>query len=88
LALSALASITREEAGAAGAVMIAAVQQKLYPDMAAAVKAWIDPMLSELTQPELALGKIYDGIYPLYRDMRIKLRPAWRGLGELKRSMA
>ena len=38
-------SVAREEAGAAGAAMMAAVQQRLYPDMAACVAQWVDPLL-------------------------------------------
>jgi erythritol kinase (D-erythritol 1-phosphate-forming) len=79
---------SREEAGAAGAAMIAAVQQKLYPDMAAAAKAWVDPMLGEATSPDPALAKAYDGIYPLYRDMRKKLGPIWRAHADVKRGLA
>jgi erythritol kinase (D-erythritol 1-phosphate-forming) len=78
-------TVEREESGAAGAVMMAAVQQKLYPDMAAAAKAWVDPLLSEATHPNPALVKIYRGLYPLYRDMRSSMKPAWRGHAALKR---
>jgi erythritol kinase (D-erythritol 1-phosphate-forming) len=78
-------TVEREESGAAGAVMMAAVQQKLYPDMAAAAKAWVDPLLSEATHPDPALVKIYRGLYPLYRDMRSSMKPAWRGHAALKR---
>jgi erythritol kinase (D-erythritol 1-phosphate-forming) len=81
-------TVGREESGAAGAVMMAAVQQKLFPDLAAAAKAWIDPLLSEPTLPDAALAKIYDGLYPLYREMRTSLRPVWRGHAALKRGRA
>lgn len=36
-------SVAREEAGAAGAAMTAAVQQKIYPDMTACTNAWVEP---------------------------------------------
>ncbi len=78
-------TVGREESGAAGAVMMAAVQQKLFPDMAAAAKAWIDPLLSDATEPDAALAKTYGGLYPLYCGMRKNLSPVWRGHAALKR---
>jgi erythritol kinase (D-erythritol 1-phosphate-forming) len=73
-------TVSREEAGAAGAVMMAAVQQKIYPDMASATEAWVTPALGERTRPDPQLSKLFDANYPLYRDMREKLRPVWRQL--------
>ncbi len=73
-------NVSREEAGAAGAVMMAAVQQKIYPDMAAATAAWVDPALGPGTLPDHGMAKMFDTNYPLYRDMREKLRPVWRGM--------
>ncbi|MFN0191623.1 MAG: FGGY family carbohydrate kinase [Aestuariivirga sp.] len=77
-------TVSREEAGAAGAVMMAAVQQKIYPGMAEAAAAWVDPMLGNSTKPDAALAKLFDATYPLYRDTREKLRPVWRGLKEAR----
>jgi erythritol kinase (D-erythritol 1-phosphate-forming) len=78
--------VEREESGAAGAVMIAAVQQKIFPDMAAAARAWIDPLLGQPTEPDAALAKTYASLYPLYRDLRKNLSPVWRGHAALKRA--
>jgi erythritol kinase len=75
-------TVTRQEAGAAGAVMMAAVQQKIYPDMASAAAAWVDPMLSEATPPDAGLGKVFDATYPHYRHVRDSMRPVWRGMKE------
>jgi erythritol kinase (D-erythritol 1-phosphate-forming) len=73
-------TVSREEAGAAGAVMMAAVQQKIYPDMAAATAAWVDPALGIATPPDDALKRVFDSSYPLYKEMRNSLRPVWRGM--------
>ena len=48
-------SVSREEAGAAGAAMMAAVQQKLYPDMEACAAQWVDPLLGDSTAPDAGL---------------------------------
>jgi erythritol kinase (D-erythritol 1-phosphate-forming) len=74
-------SVSREEAGAAGAAMMAAVQQKIYPDMAACAAAWIDPHLGRAVDPDAALVNRYDQLFPHYVATRKAIRPIWRGLG-------
>jgi erythritol kinase len=71
-------SVEREEAGAAGAAMMAAVQQKLYPDMDACAAAWVDPLLGSATGPDATLVKLYDGAFSIYKETREKMRPVWR----------
>ena len=78
-------SVSREEAGAAGAAMMAAVQQKLYPDMAACAAVWVAPLLGNTTVPDPALVKIYDQTFPLYKQAREKMQPIWRGLANTHR---
>ncbi len=78
-------SVAREEAGAAGAAMMAAVQQRLYPDMAACAAAWVDPLLGENTRPNPDLVKIYNHTFPLYKWTRETMRPIWRGLQDHRR---
>lgn len=77
-------TVSREEAGAAGAVMMAAVQQKVFPDMAAAVARWVDPMLGAVTKPDATLAKVFDQTFPLYKSMRTEMRPIWRGLRQAR----
>ena len=74
-------SVTREEAGAAGTAMIAAVQQKLFTDMTACANVWVEPHLAASTEPDAELTKRYDQIYPHYLSTRKAMRPIWRGLG-------
>ena len=73
-------SVSREEAGAAGAAMMAAVQQKLYPDMAACAAQWVDPLLGDSTAPDAGLAVIYDKSFTLYRETREKMQPIWRAM--------
>ena len=73
-------SVSREEAGAAGAAMIAAVQQKLFPDMTACSDTWVEPHLGASTEPDMNLTKQYDQIFPHYIAARKAMRPVWRGL--------
>lgn len=73
-------SVDREEAGAAGAAMMAAVQQKLYPSMDACAAAWVDPLLGAATEPDAALVTRYDGAFGIYKETREKMRPLWRAM--------
>ncbi len=73
-------SVAREEAGAAGTAMIAAVQQKLFPDMTACANTWVEPHLGAATKPDSQLAQRYEKIFPLYVEIRKALRPVWRGL--------
>ncbi len=73
-------SVSREEAGAAGTAMIAAVQQGLFADMDACVKTWVDPHLASSTAPDPQLVSTYDKIFPHYVAARKLIRPVWRGM--------
>ncbi len=75
-----LRSVSREECGAAGTAMIAAVQQKLFPDMAACAKAWVDPYLGTATKPDAGLLARYDKVFPHYVAARKAMNPIWRNL--------
>jgi erythritol kinase (D-erythritol 1-phosphate-forming) len=73
-------SVEREEAGAAGAAMIAAVQQKIFPSMVDCAAEWVDPALGPETRPDPAMTKIFDTIFPVYRETRDQMRTVWRAL--------
>lgn len=73
-------TVSREEAGAAGTAMIAAVQQKLFPDMAACVKTWVDPHIGAATKPDAVLAARYNQVFPHYVAARKAMRPTWQGL--------
>ena len=68
---------TREETGAAGAAMIAAVGIGVYPHMDDCIAQWVTPLLGELEEPDMALIEIYNQLYPAYREARVALQPTW-----------
>ena len=80
-------TVAREEAGAAGAAMMAAVQQGIYTDMAACAAAWVDPLLGAAVEPDRALAKSFDAIFPLYVETRKLMRPVWRSLQAARTEM-
>jgi erythritol kinase (D-erythritol 1-phosphate-forming) len=80
--------VNREETGAAGAAMIAAVQQKLYPDMDACANAWVNPFISDATPPDMALTDTYRNAFHNYVETRKAMRPIWRSQFLNKRANA
>ncbi|MFN7050659.1 MAG: FGGY-family carbohydrate kinase [Gemmobacter sp.] len=70
----------REEAGAAGAAMMAAVAIGAYPDMDACVAEWVTPLLGAAEAPDPALVAAYDRIFPAFTGARLGLVPAWDAL--------
>ncbi len=76
----------REETGAAGAAMMAAVAIGAYPSMDACIAEWVTPLLgpAETAAPELIAT--YDRLYAIYHDARLRLAPIWGNLAELRRA--
>jgi len=74
----------REEAGAAGAAMMAAVAIGAYPDMETCIAEWVTPLLGDAEAPDPALARTYEGLYPVYAAARRALVPVWNGLGALR----
>ncbi len=70
--------VAREEAGAAGATMIAAVQQGMYADMDACAASWVEPHFEDVTKPEANFVKTYDKAFETYIEARKAMRPIWR----------
>lgn len=71
---------SREEAGAAGAAMMAAVANGIYSDMDACIAEWVTPLLGEAETPDAALVEAYDRIFPAYVAARQALTPIWAAL--------
>ena len=71
---------SQQEAGAAGAAMIAAVCVGLHPDMASCARAFVAPRLEAPIVPAPDLVALYDALYPVYRDAYAALPPVWRRL--------
>lgn len=74
----------REEAGAAGAAMIAAVSIGAYPDMEACAAEWVAPLLNDDEAPDGELASLYDNAYPAYAQAHRVLRPVWRNLAAFR----
>ena len=71
---------TREEAGAAGAAMTAAVAIGLYPDMEHCIDRWVTPTLADALDPDPALAHRYDRLFPAYVAAREASVPVWHAM--------
>jgi erythritol kinase (D-erythritol 1-phosphate-forming) len=71
---------SREEAGAAGAAMIAAVSIGLYRSMEDCAAEWVTPLLGQAERPDAALAEAYAKIYPAYAAAHQALRPVWKDM--------
>ncbi len=78
----------REEAGAAGAAMMAAVAIGACPDMEACVAEWVTPLLGAPELPQADLVAAYDRLFPAFTAARRGLGPAWGALADARRALA
>lgn len=74
----------RDEAGAAGAAMMAAVAIGAYPDMEACIAEWVTPLLGVAEPPDPALVAAYDRLFPAFSAARQALPPAWDALARAR----
>jgi erythritol kinase len=74
----------REEAGAAGAAMIAAVSVGIYDTMQDCLNEWVSPLLGERDDPDPKLVETYSHHFPHYVAAREALQPIWHRLADQK----
>lgn len=71
---------SREEAGAAGAAMMAAVAIGVYDNMDDCIAQWVTPLLGEVQKFDPELAETYDRLYTCYVNARHALEPIWQEL--------
>ncbi|MEC5323658.1 MULTISPECIES: FGGY-family carbohydrate kinase [unclassified Aurantimonas] len=77
-------TVEREEAGAAGAAMIAAVNRGFFASIEECTAVWTRGRFSEPTLPDAALRPLYDSAFGLYREIREQLPPIWTRLAAIR----
>jgi erythritol kinase len=80
-------TVIREETGAAGAIMIAAMSLGLHSDLAACTDAWVTPTLGPFIQPDESLSRFYSELFPVYRSIREAMPPVWTALAQARESI-
>jgi erythritol kinase len=71
---------SREEAGAGGAAMMAAVAIGAYKSMDDCIKDWVTPLFGEAEAPDAELVPRYEAMFPAYVKARKALAPVWDDL--------
>ena len=72
----------REEAGAAGVAMMAAVAIGAYQDMDSCIAEWVTPLLGEAEAPNIEDVQRFDRLFGAYKDVREAIAPAWDKLAQ------
>ncbi len=80
-----LRTSTREEAGAAGAAMMAAVATGIFPDMESCIARWVTPTLGEALHPDPVLARRYAALFPAYQQARRAAPPVWHAMAQAAR---
>jgi erythritol kinase len=70
----------RQEAGAAGAAMIAAVATGVHADMETAITEWVSPLLGAPDRPAPVRAAAFSHRFEIYRAARKALSPTWAAL--------
>lgn len=73
-----LRTCSRDESGAAGAAMMAAVNIGHYSNMDECVAQWVEPLLGKQESADAELVDRYSRVFPSYLSARKALRPVWR----------
>lgn len=81
-------TVAQEEAGAAGAVMIAALAQGIFTDVDACVETWVTPLLQAAEPPDRELVPVYDALFEAYAAGRKAAPSAWEALSDMRESLA
>jgi erythritol kinase len=76
--------VMREETGAAGAAMIAAMSLGRYSSLASCAEAWVTPTLGAFTEPDQKLREVYGHLFPIYRSVREAMPPVWAALAQAR----
>ncbi|WP_261322322.1 FGGY-family carbohydrate kinase [Rhizobium leguminosarum] len=72
----------REETGAAGVAMMAAVAVGVYSSMDDCIADWVTPLLGDPEIPDANEAHRFDRLFSAYTDVRQAMAPAWDKLAE------
>ncbi|MGO7421833.1 carbohydrate kinase, partial [Rhizobium ruizarguesonis] len=72
----------REETGAAGVAMMAAVAVGVYSSMDDCIADWVTPLLGDPETPDASEAHRFDRLFSAYTDVRQAMAPAWDKLAE------
>lgn len=67
----------REEAGAAGCAMMAAVAVGAFDTMDDCIATWVTPLLGKAETADANLAQTYDSLFASYKETRTAMQPTW-----------
>ncbi|WP_158080986.1 FGGY-family carbohydrate kinase, partial [Pelomonas sp. KK5] len=77
----------REECGAAGAAISAAVAIGTHASVREMLPQWVDACLDPaVTAPDAAQAAFYDALFPVYREMAQRGREPWHALAQARQA--
>ena len=76
--------VEQEEAGAAGAAMVACLSLGHDTDVASVCRRWVTPKFSSKVQPDPELSALYNDLLPVYRAGYKQMDGFWRTLAEYR----
>ena len=88
MAVAAIIKSAVRQRGLRPAAMTAAVCLGVYGDMARCANEWVTPSLGETTKPDPTAAELYAKLFPIYRDIRTRMPPAWAALAEARQVTA
>lgn len=80
-------TVAQEEAGAAGAVMIAGIALGVFENAEAATHAWVRPLLQEPEAPDQALTDTFDTLFESYTATRAAMIPVWEAQARMREKL-
>ena len=76
--------VEQEEAGAAGAAMVACLSLGLDADLASVCRRWVTPKFGARENPDPELGALYNELLPVYRAGYRRMDDFWRTLARFR----
>jgi erythritol kinase len=76
---------SRDEAGAAGCAMMAAVAIGTFENMDACIAEWVVPLLGDPELPHRDLNKSYNDLFETYHTSRGAMTATWADLAKLRK---
>ena len=76
---------SRDEAGAAGCAMMAAVAIGTFENMDACIAEWVVPLLGDAELPNPGLTQSYNDLFKIYHTSREAMTATWSDLARLQK---
>ena len=75
---------SRDEAGAAGAAMMAAVAVGAFDNMASCIDQWVSPLLGSAEPVDEDMMAKYNQLYTAYKECRLGMKNTWSAISNVK----